>query len=78
MPPPLSSDSGRAARGNGRQEHRNEDDDEEGEIHPLVTLTKIDPSEIPEVKSKAQYLRLLSCSMESRLLLSLLSLAGLQ
>lgn len=46
---PCSSDSGRAVRGNGRQEHRNEDEDEEGEIHPLVTLTKIDPNEIPEV-----------------------------
>lgn len=41
----CSSDSGRAARGNGRQIYS----EEEGEIHPLVTLTKIDPSEIPEV-----------------------------
>jgi len=38
-------------RGNGRQHNNdNDDEDEEGEIHPLVTLTKIDPSEIPEVQ----------------------------
>lgn len=33
-----------------------EDEIEEGEIHPMVSVTKIDPSEIPEVSQSFSYI----------------------
>lgn len=47
-------------RGNGRHEQAPPDDDEEreeGELHPLVTVTKIDPNEIPEVSNEVFFIK---------------------